>query len=248
MAKGYSRRHGIDYEETFSPVVRLESVRLILSVVAREDFDIVHFDIKTAFLYGSLDEEISMEEPEGFTSGKGKACKLQRSVYGLKQASRVWNTCFTSFLKDFNLSPLKTDSCVLVRSKGDDMLIVAIYVDDGLVCSNNPKLLDETVAYLQRKFEITIMEAKCFVGLQITRGRGKMLLSVSQFNYVGRLIRQFELQDAMVKRVPMDPSVKLMKDGVVDGPKSKTVHVPYRELIGSLMLRLLSVSLETQNQ
>lgn len=141
VAKGYSQRKGIDYDETFSPVVRLDSIRLIFSLVARFDLDMIHFDVRTAFLYGTLSEEVYMDPPEG-VDADGKVCKLVKSIYGLKQASRVWNSCFVSFLKKFALEPLATDSCVLVR-QGKQILIVAIYVDDGLVCCNDKDLLRE---------------------------------------------------------------------------------------------------------
>lgn len=159
VAKGYSQIKGIDYEETFSPVVRLDTVRFILSLIAKHDLEVVQFDVKTAFLNGSLQEEIWMCQPEGFEKGEGKACLLKRSLYGLKQASRVWHECFISFLKTFHLQPLVSDSCVLVRVGQPDELIVAVYVDDGLACSKNEKLLESAVKYLKTRFEITTTEA-----------------------------------------------------------------------------------------
>lgn len=96
----------------------------------------IHFDIKTAFLNGSITEEIYMEQPRGYEE-RHKVCRLRRSVYRLKQASRVWNECFVKFLKEFDLTAPKKDSCVLIRERKKETLIIAIFVDDGLACSDD---------------------------------------------------------------------------------------------------------------
>lgn len=102
VAKGYSQRPGIDYKETFSPVIRLESVRILLAIVARDDLEMIHFDVKTAFLYGDLREDIYMRQPRGYEKDGNLVCKLQKSLYGLKQAPREWNRCFMSFLNSLD--------------------------------------------------------------------------------------------------------------------------------------------------
>lgn len=101
VAKGYSQRLGIDYEETCSPGVRMDSVRTILAIAAREDFEHMQFDVKTAFLYGELKEYLWINQPEGSEKNLEQACYLTKSIYGLKQASRAWNGCFLSFLRTF---------------------------------------------------------------------------------------------------------------------------------------------------
>lgn len=233
VAKGYSQRKGIDYDETFSLVVRLDSIRLIFSLVARFDLDMIHFDVSTAFLYGTLSGEVYMDPPEG-VDADGKVCKLLKSIYDLKQASRVWNSCFVSFLKKFALEPLATDSCVLVK-QGKQILIVAIYVDDGLVCCNDKDLLRETIEHLKQQFEISAIEAECYVGLQIKRDRARKLLMIHQTSYVEQIVARFDMEEATTASTPMDHAIKFVEKGVADGGTSKTVNVPYREVIGALM-------------
>lgn len=235
VARGYSQRKGIDYEDTFSPVARMDSVRIILSIIAEKDLEMVHFDVKTAFLHGELSEEIWMREPEGFEIGGNKACRLKKSLYGLKQASRSWNHCLVKTLKEFDLQPLLSDSCVFTKKSKNDLLVVAVYVDDGLASSNNEKLLEELVTFLKRKFEITVDQVKCFVGLEISRNRLMRKLSISQSAYIKRVIERFELGSSNPCEVPMRPSERFVKSGIADGGDSKAVNVPYEAIIGSLI-------------
>lgn len=241
VAKGYSQREGIDYKETFAPVVRLESVRILLAMVAHYDLEMIHFDVKTAFLHGNLKEEIYMEQPVGFCKDAQKVCRLQRSLYGLKQAPLEWNICFTDFLKKFSLVPLVKDGCILIRSPrvgdkyGQATLIIAIYVDDGLACCSNKQLLEDVVSHLRLRFEITVMDPTCFVGMQIRRDRAKRELFVSQSGYINKIIERFGLQDAKSVTTPMETSTHFCEKGVNDGNDGKVVIVPYREAIGSLL-------------
>lgn len=240
VAKGYLQQTGIDYQETFSPVVRLDSVRILLSIVAAEDLEMIHFDVKTAFLNGQLHEEVYMEQPEGFGQGGDKVCRLLRSLYGLKQAPKMLNECLFDFLKQFDLKTLEKDPCILVkRSKGKVDLMIAIYVDDGLVCSSNRELLDTVVKYLRDRFEISIMDPTCFVGLQIARDRTKKTLKISQSYYISRIVGRFGLENAKKVSTPFDANLVLTKAGTVDGNDADVIDVPYREAIGSLNYALI---------
>ena len=133
VAKGCSQLYGVDYLDTYAPVVKHYSIRLVLAIEAAKDLDIMQLDIKTAFLYGDLKEEIYLEQPEGFViPGKEKeVCRLHKGIYGLKQASRVWNLKFNNFLINFGLKRCISDPCVYYREQPDgEFTIVIIYVDD----------------------------------------------------------------------------------------------------------------------
>lgn len=241
VACGYSQKAGIDYQETFSPVVRLDSVRVLLALVAKYDLELMHFDVKTAFLNGHLTESIYMQQPEGFRRDNDKVCKLKRSLYGLKQASKVWNDCFVDFLKKFELEPLTKDTCILVRKSKQDnkRLIIAIYVDDGLACSDDKALLKQVVKHLSERFEITVMEAKCFVGLQIQRDRSRRQLFINQEYYIEQIVKTYNLEQSKDVTTPLDYNQKLCKSGTTDGKDHEQIEVPYRELVGSLMYAML---------
>ncbi|KAK0577895.1 hypothetical protein LWI29_001967 [Acer saccharum] len=139
VAKGYTQKEGIDYEETFSPVAMLKSIRILLSIAASLDLEIWQMDVKTAFLNGSLDESIYMMQPEGFIE-KGqmdKVYKLQKSIYGLKQASRSWNIRFDQAVKGFGFIQNPDEPCVYKRIKGDKLVFLILYVDDILLIGND---------------------------------------------------------------------------------------------------------------
>lgn len=138
VARGFSQREGVDFNETFAPVVRYDSIRTILSVAAIEDWEIMQFDVKTAFLNGDLYTTICMEVPKGvIVNNDNMVCRLKKSLYGLKQASRVWNEKFTEFLKDFNMVQSQSDGCVFRGEINGHKVILLLYVDDGLVLSSN---------------------------------------------------------------------------------------------------------------
>ena len=120
VAKGFRQIQGVDYEETFSPVVMLKSVRILLAIAAYYDYEIWQMDVKTAFLNGHLSEDVYMTQPEGFVNSKnaGKICKLQRSIYVLKQASRSWNIRFDEVVKGFGFIKNEDEPCVYKRLVG----------------------------------------------------------------------------------------------------------------------------------
>src|SRR4051795_3359709 len=120
VAKGYTQSYGIDYEETFSPVAKIKSIRILLAIAAFYDYEVWQMDVKTAFLNGKLDEEVFMTQPEGFVNPKypNRVCKLERSIYGLKQASRRWNICFNEKVKEYGFSKSEYESFVYVKASG----------------------------------------------------------------------------------------------------------------------------------
>ncbi len=124
VAKGFDQEEGIDYKETFSPVVKVQSIRLLLAISVNEGLFVHHVDISTAFLYGILDEDVYIEPPQGLRKKleQNQVLKLNKALYGLKQASRSWNKTIVSFFQELNLKQLQTDNCIL----SNENLIVAM--------------------------------------------------------------------------------------------------------------------------
>ena len=226
VAKGFSQKAGIDYKETFSPVARYDTIRTMLSLVPAFNLKVTQFDVKTAFLNGELEEAVFMELPEGYGEDNAIVCRLQKSLYGLKQSPRQWNMKVTEVLAKFGLQVCISDPCVYVN--GSKTVIVCLYVDDGLIFWAHEKEKDRLVAGLEEHFDISIGDSSSYAGMQIEYVDGQVF--VHQENYLHRVLQRFNMDDCKPASCPADPQVKLIKCEDHD-----EVDVPYRELVGSLM-------------
>lgn len=232
VARGFSQREGVDFNETFAPVVRYDSIRTILSVAAIEDWEIMQFDVKTAFLNGNLDTTIYMEIPKGVIVNEGNmVCRLKKSLYGLKQAARVWNEKFTEFLKDFNMVQSLSDGCVFRGEINGHKVILLLYVDDGLVLSSNAAALKVVMDHLASNFMITKGYENHYVGIEFVRDRANRKIFINQQGYIQKLINKFEMGDCKKASTPADNNVVLCKSKEDDKKES----FPYRQAVGSLM-------------
>ena len=144
VAKGFRQVQGVDYDETFSPLAMLKSVRILLVIAAFYDYEIWQMDVKTAFLNGYLKEELYIMQPEGFVDPKGanKVCKLQQSIYGLMQASRSWNIRFDSVIKAYGFIQTFGEVCIYKKVSGSSVVFLILYVDDILLIGNDSEFLN----------------------------------------------------------------------------------------------------------
>ena len=153
MAKGFSQVQGVDYDETFSPVAMLKSVRIMLAIAAFFDYEIWQMDVKISFLNGFLKEELYMMQPEGFVDPENadKVCKLQRSIYGLVQASWSWNLRFDEVIKAFGFIQVYREACIYKKVSGSSIASLILYVDDILLIGNDIEFLDGIKGYLNER-------------------------------------------------------------------------------------------------
>lgn len=227
VARGFSQKHGVDYFDTYAPVANMTSVRLLFAYAAIEKLQMIQFDVKTAFLYGDLEETVYMEQPEGFEQGSvDKVCLLKRSLYGLKQSPRQWNKKFSDFLKEMNLMESEHDSCIFYRL--EPLLIVAIYVDDGIIFTRKMDEARDIMEKMRERFEVHLVTSSTFLGFQIHR-RDDGGIALHQTNYINTLLKRFNMEDCK----PVDCPVTLTKPKGIQDPLEE--NVPYREAIGGLM-------------
>ena len=239
VAKGFTQVQGIDYEETFSPVARFESIRFLLAHAALEDWDIEALDVKTAFLYGVLDEEIYMEQPEGFVEPgqEGKVCRLWKAIYGLKQASRTWNHKIHKTLEDLGFTRTNSDAGVYVYRQrvGDSDLVIILYVDDLLPMGSDPAQIKFIKEKLQEEYQMRDLgPVQNFLGMRITRDRDARTIAVDQESYIEEALGTFQMLDASPARTPLAAGTVLVKaDPKL--PIDFALRTKYQSLIGTLL-------------
>ncbi|GJS50742.1 retrotransposon protein, putative, ty1-copia subclass [Tanacetum coccineum] len=176
VAKGFTQTYGVDYEETFSPVADIRAIRILIAIAAFYDYEIWQMDVKTAFLNGHLSEEVYMTQPEGFVNPKypNHVCKLKRSIYGLKQASRQWNKRFDDEINKFGFTQNHDEPCVYQKTSGSYVTFLILYVDDILIMGNNISMLQDVKSYLRKCFAIKDLgEAAYILGIKIYKDISK---------------------------------------------------------------------------
>jgi hypothetical protein len=182
VAKGYTQREWIDYNETFSPVSCKDSFRIIMTLLAHYDLELHQMDVKTALLNRDLEKTVYIQ-PKGFVvEGKEKmGCRLNKSIYGLKQASRQWYLKFDKMIKEFGFKENVEDNCVYAKFKNGKYIFLILYVDDILLASSDVSLLREMKTFLSSHFEMKDLgEANFVLGIEIHRDRNKGVLGLSQ--------------------------------------------------------------------
>ncbi|KAI3770566.1 hypothetical protein L6452_01704 [Arctium lappa] len=232
VAQGYRQEKGIDYDETFAPVARLEAIRLFFAYAVYKDFIVYQMDVKSAFLNGKLNEEVYVEQPPGFYDPKypNYVYKLDKALYGLKQAPRAWYDTLSSFLISENFERGKSDNTLFFRKIKGHIILVQIYVDDIILGSTNPSLCTRFAERMKKEYKMSMMgELTYFLGLQIKQSdKGTF---ICQGKYVKDMLKKFDLTQTSAIKTPMAPPLKLNKD-----PSGKPVNVTaYRGMIGSLL-------------
>jgi hypothetical protein len=232
VAKGYSQVEGLDFNETYAPVARLESIRILLAYATQHGFKLYQIDVKSAFLNGPIKEEVYVEQPPGFEDSENPlhVYKLSKALYGLKQAPRAWYECRRDFLITNGFKVGKADPTLFTKTIAKDLFICQIYVDDIIFGSINKSSCEEFSRIMIQKFEMSMMgELKYFLGLQI-----KILQEgtfICQTKYIQDILKKFGMKNAKPIKTPMRTNGRLDLD-----TGGKTVYQKvYRSMIGSLL-------------
>ena len=245
VVKGFYQKEGIDFNEIFSPVVRHTSIRVLLAFVALFDLELEQLDVKTAFLHGELEEEIYMDQPEGFVvPGKEHlVCRLKKSLYGLKQAPRQWYKRFDSFMLGQGYSRSQYDDCIYFQQFPDGTFIyLLLYVDDMLIASRDKSSIRKLKAQLNSEFEMKELgAAKKILGMEIHRNRQAGKLFLSQQKYIERLLDRFNMSNCKPVSTPFAAHFKLSSDLCPQTKEEmeRMSHVPYASAVGSLMYAMV---------
>nr|GEW68772.1 hypothetical protein [Tanacetum cinerariifolium] len=235
VAKGYTQTPWIDYEETFSPVADIRAIKILIAIAAYYDYKIWKMDVKNAFLNGYLNEEVYMEQHEGFVNLKypNRVCNLKRSIYGLKQASRQWNKRFDDGIKKFGLTQYHDEPCVYIKASESNIIFLRLYVDDILIMRNSIPMLQSVKSYLGKCFAI----AAYILGIKIYRDRSKRLIVLCQSAYIEKILKRYCMENSKHGSIPMQEKLKLSKSQGASTPAEMKhmLNVPYASAVGSIM-------------
>ena len=213
--RGFTQRPGIDYDETFSPVVKPATVRVVLTLALSRSWPIHQLDIKNAFLHGTLNETVYAEQPSGFvdSSQPNFVCRLNKSLYGLKQAPRAWYSCFAGHITSLGFVESKADSSLFIYRRGADTAFLLLYVDDIVLTASSPRLLQQIIVALQKEFSMTDMgPLHHFLGLSVERRADSLFLSQRQ--YMLYILDRAGMSGYKPCSTPVDTHAKLSADGV----------------------------------
>lgn len=232
VARGFTQAYGIDYDETFSPVLKAKSLRLILALSASDDTETRQYDVTTAFLYADVHEDIYVTPPETMELGKDEVLKLNKALYGLKQSPREWNGEISAYLILLGFKKCVKDPCIYIKySKTNGIMIIGLFVDDITASykRRDAKEWNEIVKQLMSKYELTdVGTVKHLLGLSITHTTHNVTY-ISQQPYIMEKLREFDMSECKSTSTPGDPNIQLR-----DGAESADSHT-YRSLVGSLV-------------
>lgn len=248
VAKGFTQMPGVDFNETFAPVARIGSIRLVMALAAEMKLDVYQLDFVTAYLNGDIDETIYMKIPDelfkickeselGEYQGD-KVCLLKKALYGLKQSGRQWYKKLDEKLQQLHLKPLDSDPCVYLSKSGKDITLVAIYVDDLIVATNNKKKWFQLKTELAKSFEMKDLGRLNFcLGIEFKQDPETKEITMSQQKYVQTVLKRFNMSDCKPVSTPLNIGLKLSKEMCpqTEEEKEEVKDLPYQNLVGSLM-------------
>ncbi|GKC68458.1 retrovirus-related pol polyprotein from transposon TNT 1-94 [Tanacetum coccineum] len=229
---GYNQQEGIDFDETYAPVARLESIRILLAYACAHDFKLYQMDVKSAFLNSFTNEEVFVAQPPGFIDFEkpNHVFKLKKALYGLKQASKAWYNRLKAFLINHNYTMGLVDNTLFTKKRKSHIIIIQIYVDDIIFGSTCQVLCNDVSKIMHDEFEMSMMgELNFFLGLQIKQLEDGIFFNQSK--YVKEMLKKFGLEDSKPMKTPMASETKLTRDE--DGEPIDDTK--YRGMIGSLL-------------
>ena len=241
VVQGFSQREGIDYDETFAPVAKVTTFRLMLALSKVLNLQIHQLDVDSAFLYADLDEDVYVKPPPGMSIQSGYCLKLLKSLYGLKQAPRNWNKNIVDHIKSTGFKQCVLDNCLFVKTEGDETYLISLYVDDILIAGTDPGKIAEIKSEFTQRYEMKDLgELNYYLGMKVTRTAD--YIQLDQHRYTLDILSKYDhlLQEFANKKyaTPMEKDLKLRKaeaESMSEQQRDYVERFPYQNIVGALL-------------
>lgn len=226
VVRGFQQKEHL--EDTYSPVLKLQTLRILLSIASCRKYHIHQMDVKGAFLYGKMNEDVYLLPPEGIEVPKGRVLKLVKSLYGLKKSPKYWYEKFNSTITEYGFRRSENDYCLFIMKN----MYLLLYVDDLLILGSSLQEIKNLKEFLSTQFKMKDMgcENLMYLGISINKQSGKIL--INQRKYLQSILKKFNMENCKGSNTPMDVNIKLNEDSIID----MKYEMQCRSLIGSLMV------------
>jgi Reverse transcriptase (RNA-dependent DNA polymerase) len=231
VAKGFVQKQGIDFEEVFAPVARIETIRLLIALAVQEEWLLHHMDVKSAFLNGELLEEVYVTQPPGFEvkGSEFKVMKLHKALYGLKEAPRAWNSKLDSTLSSFGFQRSKLEHAVYKRREESACILIGVYVDDLIITGTSEEEISKFKLKMKEKFQMSDLGLlSYYLGIEINQGKG--VATLCQQGFAQKILKECDMMSCNSTKIPMEARLKLSKNSESQPVESHK----YRSIVGSL--------------
>lgn len=231
VAKGYVQQQGIDFDEVFAPVARLETIRLIIALAVQEGWLLHHMDVKSAFLNGDLKEEVYVTQPPGFEEkgSENKVLKLHKALYGLRQAPRAWNFKLDKTLSSLGFARSKVEHAVYKRKQGVNCIILGVYVDDLIITGTSEQEIENFKSQMKEIFRMSDLGLlSYYLGIEVKQEKGEVMLS--QEGFAHKILKECGMSDCNLTKTPMETRLRLKKNSASELVDQNR----YRSIVGSL--------------
>ena len=247
VARGFTQREGVDYNEVFAPVANLESIRIICALAAKYDLELDQLDVSTAYLNGELEEELYMMPPDCVQIAPGYCWRLKRSLYGLKQAGRTWNRTLDKKLRELQFTWLSSETCLYVYKEGKNLCFLVVYVDDLLLAGSSRQFMDQIKNKRRNTYKMRDLgSASLVLGLNIKRDRKHRTITLSQRKYIDSVLERCGMAECNPVFTPMATNAKMTVDDPVDNTtvthmalRANGPVISYQSAVGMLMWAML---------
>ncbi|CAI7757727.1 unnamed protein product, partial [Closterium sp. NIES-54] len=236
VIKGFQQREGIDFQEVFAPVAKAPTLRLLLAAAAVCGWKVEQMDVKTAFLYGVVDEEIYMKQPEGYDDGSGRVCRLNKAIYGLKQAPRCWYARLVEVLQALGFKVSGCDESLFMTEGEEEKVFLLVYVDDILLFSPSLERIKEVQGKLKETFQCKALgPVGYYLGFHVERDEVKGWLRLHQHKYLAAMGEKYGLEEGRSVKTPLPSGFQLHLDEEEGEVLEYELQCRFQSMVGSLM-------------